>query len=228
MAGHEQIPLPFEHSPRYSAAAFLPADCNAEALGWILRWPKWPQHVLALIGPAGSGKSHLAHLFRDAAGGVLIAAADLTEEMVPCLAEAAATVVEDGDQGVDEMALFHLHNLLRETGRSLLLTGRRPPARWSVALADLRSRLAAVPVTTIGSPDDGLLAALLGKLFDDRQLKVGPDVVSYLVQRMERSCDAARTVVAALDVAALTQKRPITLSLARDVLAALEPPPRVG
>lgn len=219
-----QLPLDFGHVPAFTEADFLTAASNAEAHGWIVRWPAWSFFALGIAGPAGSGKSHLAHVFRTRSGAATVAAAELAVDSVPDLAEYAAVVVEDADRGVDEAALFHLYNLLREAGRFLLLTGRAAPARWGVALPDLRSRLAAMPVASIGAPDDGLLEALLLKLFADRQLRVGPDVLAFMLPRMERSFAAARALVGAIDDAALARQRPVTVPLVRAVMGAGEAP----
>lgn len=220
MADHTQIPLDFGHRPAFTAADFLVADSNALAHGWIERWPGWPNFALALHGPAGCGKTHLAHLFCERSAGVLIRAKDLGVEEVPALADHAAVVVEDADRGVDPQALFHLYNLVRENGHALLLTGRDAPARWAIDLPDLRSRLATVPVAAIRAPDDGLLEALLLKLFADRQLRIGPDVLTFLLTRMERSFDAARVLVAAIDNAALARQKAVTVPLVREVISA--------
>lgn len=220
IAGSAQFPFDFGHQPGFSAVDFLIAGNNAEAHDWILRWPNWPSFALGLWGPAGCGKSHLAHIFCERSDGILLPAALLTADDVPTFVDYPAVVVEDADQGVEEAALFHLFNLLRETGRFLLLTGRDAPARWGVALPDLRSRLSAIPVAAIRPPDDGLLEALLVKLFADRQLRVGQDVLAFLLARMERSFAAARALVAAIDAAALAQRREISVALARTVMAA--------
>ena len=220
-----QIPLDFGHRPAFSEADFLVAGSNAEAHGWILRWPAWPALALGLWGPAGCGKSHLAHVFAARSGGVVVAARDFGTDDVPGLAEHPSVVVEDADQGVDEAAMFHLYNLLRETGRTLLVTGREAPARWGLRLPDLRSRLSSIPAVGILAPDDGLLQSLLLKLFADRQLRVGPDVLAYVLLRMERSFDAARALVAAIDAAALARQRPVTVPLVREVMADPTPDP---
>ncbi len=108
--------------------------------------------------------------------------------------------------------------MIGEARHHLLLTGRQPPARWRLTLPDLRSRLSSIPVAAIGAPDDGLLEALLLKLFADRQLRIGPEIVSFLLPRMERSFDAVRALVAAIDAAALSGQRPVTIPLLRQVL----------
>ncbi|HXP95297.1 MAG TPA: DnaA/Hda family protein [Telmatospirillum sp.] len=223
--GSVQFPLDFGHQPGFSAVDFLVAGNNAEAHGQILRWPNWPAFALGLWGPAGCGKSHLAHIHCERSGGVMLAATGLSHDDVPLLADYPAVVVEDADQGVDEAALFHLFNLLRETGRFLLLTGRDAPSRWGVALPDLRSRLSSIPVISIRPPDDGLLEALLVKLFADRQLRVGRDVLAFILPRMERSFAAARALVAAIDAAALAQRREITVALAKAVMLAADGDP---
>jgi DnaA regulatory inactivator Hda len=215
----DQIPLDFGHSLNYSAEDFLVAESNAEAHRCLLGWPSWPSFALCLWGPPGCGKSHLAHLFRARSGASLVAAAMLHGKDLVRLVEPAAVVVEDADRGVDETALLHLYNLLREHGRFLLLTGRQPPARWAVGLADLRSRLVATPVIAIGNPDDALIEAVLVKLFADRQVRVGPEVLSYLLPRIERSFHAVRSLVEALDAAAMAGQRPITVPLVREVMA---------
>lgn len=215
-----QLTLDLSRPPAYSAADFLPAPCNEEAGGWIERWPDWPGFALALSGPAASGKSHLAHIFAGKSGSVVVPALLLTPDNIPDIAQDHGVVVEDADRGVDETALFHLFNLQKEQGRALLLTGRDAPSRWKIALPDLRSRLATLPVAAIGSPDDFLLEALLVKLFADRQLRIGPDVIAYALPRIDRSFAAVHDLVSKLDQAALEGGRAVTVPLVRSVLGA--------
>ncbi|MEE8247519.1 MAG: DnaA/Hda family protein [Alphaproteobacteria bacterium] len=216
----EQLALDLGQRPALGHEDFLVAPSNAEAVAWLDRWPDWPSRVLAIHGPPGCGKSHLAHVWRAVSGAPIVAASALAADDAEALAGAArGLVVEATGQGFDEVALLHLYNLLAERHGSLLLTGREPPARWRLRLPDLRSRLNTAPAIAIHPPDDGLLAAVLVKLFADRQLRVEPGVVSYLVGRMERSFEAARSLVAALDRVALARRRRITIALARELLA---------
>ena len=217
-SGPVQMPLDLGAAPSYAEADFLVAGGNRDAFAAIEGWRSWTAPTRALAGPEGSGKTHLAHLFAARSGGRILPAGALTIDAVPDLLAAGAAVLDDADRGVDERALFHLLNLARERDARLLLTGRAPPARWAVSLADLRSRLAALPIVMIGPPDETLLAALLVKLFADRQLRVEPDLPAYLLPRLERSCAAIRAAVAALDAASLERQRPVTAALARDVL----------
>ena len=206
--------------PACTAADFLSAPCNEAAMGWIARWPDWPGFALALSGPAASGKSHLARIFAQKTGGAVVPASALTGDFVPEIAGEHGLAVEDADRGVDETSLFHLYNMQKEQKQPLLLTGREPPNRWKIALPDLRSRLATLPVAEIGSPDDMLLEALLVKLFCDRQLRVGPDVVAYILPRIDRSFAVVRDLVGKLDQAALEGGRAVTVPLVRGVLDA--------
>ena len=213
-----QIPFDLGHVPAVSAVDFLVAESNAEAHLQIERWPDWRELALGLWGPAGCGKSHLAHLFLAKSGGILLPARSLVVADIPRLSEHPTVVVEDADRGVDEAALLHLYNHMREMGRFLLLTSRAAPSQWPIRLPDLRSRLTALPVAEIHSPDDDLLAAVLVKLFADRQMRVGPDVLNFILARMERSFDNARSLVAAIDAAALAGRRPVTVPLIRQVM----------
>ncbi|KIL98468.1 Chromosomal replication initiator protein DnaA [Paramagnetospirillum magnetotacticum MS-1] len=215
-----QLPLAFGHVPSLAAEDFLVAPCNAEAHAWVGAPQRWPGPASILCGPAGSGKTHLAHLFARDGGGILVPAAQVTEDSSrPLLESVPVLVVEDCDRAsLDEVALFHLINQSRELGRFLLLTARSAPAHWAVRLPDLRSRLLAMPVASILAPDDALLAALLVKLFDDRQLRIGEDVVHFLVGRMERSFAAAASLVDRLDRAAWAGRRAVTVPLARRIL----------
>jgi chromosomal replication initiation ATPase DnaA len=201
----------------WSREDFLVAPGNEAALGWLDRWPDWPNGALVLHGAAGSGKTHLAHIWMAQSGARLIAPAELTAAAVDGLARQPLGL-DDADADADPVALFHLINLLRERGHSLLLTGSLPPAQWRYGLPDLMSRLKAMPAVGLAAPDDALLAAVLVKLFSDRQLHVGEDVVRYLVPRIERSFHAARHWVAALDAAALAEGRAVTVALARRLL----------
>jgi len=209
-------------APAFGRDDFLTAPCNAEAVAWLERWPDWPSPGLALVGPAGSGKSHLLAAFAAAHPGArVMAAAELGVAAVPGLVEAHPVLLLDDIEALaDEAALFHLYNLGREAGRFLVLAGTAPPARLNLRLPDLSSRLNTLPVVAIGAPDDALLAAVIVKQFADRQLKVGAEVVTYLLGRIERSFAAARAVVEALDRASLAERRPVTVPLARAVLGA--------
>ena len=221
MSGHRQLPLAFEHRPSLTGDDFLVVDSNRGAVGWLDRWPDWPTPALVIYGPAGCGKTHLVHAFLARSGGRRLAIPelsgdeprDLIEDVPVCVIEDAERFLEAGLEG----ALLHLYNALKEAGRRLLLTSRQPPARWQVQLADLRSRLNAATAVAIGAPDDTLMEAVVVKLFADRQLRVGPDVVAFMLARMERSFDAARELVGRIDVAALKTRRKITPRLVREV-----------
>jgi len=222
-----QLPLDLGHRTAMGCEDFLVAPSNADAVAWLDRWPSWPAPALTVYGPAGCGKSHLGHVWRarsqaPIANGATLDGADLPE----LLGIANAVVVEDADKVAGkparEEALFHLYNLAREQGGHLLLLSRKAPSRWRARLADLRSRIKGAPAVEVHAPDDALLAAVLVKLFADRQLRPGLEVISYLLTRMERSLDAARSVVAALDHASLAAHRRVTVPLAREVLAEFE------
>jgi DnaA regulatory inactivator Hda len=220
-----QLPLPLGHRPALGREDFLVAPANAEAVAWIDRWPDWPAPAVVLHGPPGCGKSHLAEVFAAVSGAVVLAGREAPAVDPPrLLAEAPAVVIDDADAGLDEAALFHLYNGAREAGRHLLLTARRAPGRW-VALADLRSRLSACPAVAIGPPDDAVMAAVLIKLFADRQLKVGTEVITYLLRHMERSFAAAQGVVAEADGLSLAERRGVTVPLVRRVLDGRNRPP---
>ncbi|RYB02048.1 AAA family ATPase [Lichenibacterium ramalinae] len=208
-----QLPLPFGHAPRFGLDDFMPSDSNAPALAAVSRWPDWPDRVLLLVGPEGSGKSHLARIWAARAGAVLLSAEAFGGD-IDGLARGNA-VIEDADRAaVPEAALFHYLNLVRERGLSLLLTARQLPGAWALATPDLVSRLRLAPAVAIAPPDDALMRAVLVKLFADRQLAVDASLVDYLALRLDRSLDAASRAVAALDRASLDASRRITRQLA--------------
>lgn len=199
-------------------ADFFVSPSNAVALQVVEGWQDWPGAKLVLVGPEGSGKSHMAQVWADLAGAVVLEAAELADVDLAPLA-GTNVVVEDADRlpPEAEAALFHLHNLVTEGG-ALLLTAKSPPRDWGLALPDLISRMQAAPVARLEAPDDALLSAVLIKLFADRQVAVPPNLIPYLVSRMPRSIGAARALVVALDAQALAEARPITRHLAGDVL----------
>lgn len=216
-----QLVLDLAARPALGRSDFFVSPANALALAHVDAWPAWPGRRLAVAGPEGSGKTHLAHVWAARSGARLIGAEELPGLDIGAVAEDAAFVVEDADglwgPAAEEM-LFHLCNRLAARG-SLLVTGREPPSRWPIRLPDLASRLAVAPVARLELPDDDLLAALLCKLFGDRQLVVAPEVVRYLAVRIDRAFSAAERVVAAIDLAGLAERRAISLRLAGEVLA---------
>ena len=213
-----QLAINLPHRPAFGRADFLVSDCNAAALGWIERWPQLPVGALVLHGPAGSGKSHLAHLWRERTGGTLIPGDALRSLEPDQLARCRAVALDDAGSAPEE-ALLHLYNCCDEAGASLLIVAREAPASWPVALPDLASRLRAAPSVSIALPDDRLLAAVLVKHFADRQVRVAPGVIAFLVRRMERSFAAAGALADRLDRLSLSAGRPITVALARLALA---------
>jgi chromosomal replication initiation ATPase DnaA len=223
-AGEPRSQLAFDlgHRTAQGLEDFLVAPSNREAVLWLDRWPDWPGPGLALAGPAGSGKSHLAEIWRARADAIKLAPEALTVERVPELADAGRVVVDPVDRPVDERALLHLHNVLAERKGHLLLVAREPPARWPVELADLKSRLGALPAVALGLPDEALLAAVMVKLFNDRQLRIEEELVRYLLLRLERSFAAVRRAVDVLDRAALEGQRPVDVALARTLIERLQ------
>ncbi|MDX5361957.1 MAG: hypothetical protein LPL00_10785 [Alphaproteobacteria bacterium] len=200
---------------------FVVSAGNAAPVGLIEAWPDWPGRTLALCGPAGCGKSHLANVWADEIGDALRLPLDgLTEARVSRLTGAEHILIDDAGVPVEEAALFHLLNLLKSGGGSLLMAARTAPARWKTRLPDLASRLRAVTVAQFDLPDDDLLAALLHKHFRDRQLDVADAVVRFLVPRMIRSGAEAARLAEALDAEALARGQAVTVRLAGEVLAA--------
>jgi chromosomal replication initiation ATPase DnaA len=217
-AAPRQLALALAHDESFAREDFLAGASNADALNLIERWPDWPDRALALVGPEGAGKSHLAAIWAEASGARRLSARALGETDLLHALATGALVVEDVADDLNERALFHLINLMREEEAYLLITARAAPSLWTVALPDLASRLRAIPAVTLTAPDDALLRAVLLKLFADRQLGVDESLISYLVTRIERSFAAARAAVDLLDHEALRLKRPVTRALAVEVL----------
>jgi chromosomal replication initiation ATPase DnaA len=213
-----QLALALAHVESFAREDFLVGPSNAAAFALVEQWPDWPSRVMVLVGPEGSGKSHLAAIWAELAGARFLAARALKTEIVPSALATGALVVEDIAELVDERALFHLLNLAREENGYVLIIARTPPGGGTIEIRDLASRLTALPVVTLAPPDDALLRAVLVKLFADRQLAVDEFLISYLASRIERSFAAARSVVERLDHEALRQMRPVTRSLAAEML----------
>lgn len=213
----EQLAFPQPRAEAWGREDFMVTASNAQAVALLDGWRAWPQGRLGLVGPKGSGKSHLATIWAEEAGARSLRAADVRADQAPSLAE-GPVVVEDVDRGGQDEALFHLWNACARSGQPLLLTGRGAPSDWGAKLPDLQSRLASLTPAVIEAPDDTLLPVLLLKLFADRQLTVRPNLIGWLLRRMERSHAAALHTVAQLDAAALSRGCEVDIKLARDVL----------
>jgi chromosomal replication initiation ATPase DnaA len=217
--GWRQLGLDLTPAPHFSREDFLVSEANATALRMIEAWPSWPDHVLLLVGPPGSGKSHLAQIWATRAGAEIFFGRMLEGADLAALAGKPALVIEAADEiGTAEATLFHLLNLARQQRTSLLLTARRKPDVWGLATPDLLSRLRLAPLVELGAADDELLKAVLQKLFRDRQLPVDAAVLEFIALHIERSLDTARYFVDLLDRAALARGRPVTRGLVRDLL----------
>lgn len=202
---------------------FFISPANAVAVATIDAAQPWPNDKLVLSGPAGSGKTHLTHVWAAQTPGTqIIAACDLASADIPALAQgpvAVENVPQIAQNTPAQNALFHLHNLLLSEGQPLLLTGRAAPNHWGMSLPDLQSRMAGTHLVTLAAPDDALLSAVLAKLFNDRQITPKPDVIPYLVLHMDRSFQAAARIVQQLDSAALAEARTVSRPLAMRLIA---------
>ena len=219
----KQLAFGLPLDPRFGAEDFLVSPSNEQAYGLIESWPDWPDTILLLVGPRGSGKSHLASIWATNARAWTVDASGITQDKVPHLVSNGALAIEDMDRGErDEAALFHLLNLARERKASLLITCETPPDRWSLRTPDLLSRLRLAPSVSLEAPDDALLKAVLVKLFVDRQLVVDTSVVDYIALRIERSLAKASELVALLDREALSRGRRVSRAIAAEILGAAQ------
>ncbi len=214
-----QLPLDLPIETRLEAEDFLISPSNEIAFHYLEKWPNWPDRVLLLTGPEASGKSHLAAVWSAQSRAWTEKASDIVLDRVPHLVSSGALVIEDCDQStLDEHAMFHLVNAARERGTYLLLTARKGPMEWNIKTPDLISRLRLAPEVKIDRPDDALLNAVLFKLFIDRQLVIDTTIIAFIQSRIERSIAAARDFVERLDREGLARGKPITRSLAAQLL----------
>lgn len=209
-----QLRLPLRRPPTYSREAFVVGPSNGEAVTLLDAWPRWPGRVLALVGPEGAGKTHLARMWSETAEAAVL------DRQNPDITQAAGrpALLEDVDQGAPAEALFHLINMAAHEGGGLLLTARTRPAAWPADLPDLRSRLNALTVASIDEPDDTVLEGVLRKLFRERSIRPPHEVYQYLLRRMERSIPHAREIVRRLDEASDAEQRPVSRILAKQIL----------
>ena len=228
--GSQQLIFPFENRVAQGVEDFLVAPGNRHAVDWIDRWPDWPFTALVVAGPPGCGKTHLAALWRSRSGAASIDLSQTGIEQAAALTAGGGPIlIEDCDRALDDLGtertLLQLYNLAKAAGGSLLLTACQVPSAWRLELPDLKSRLNSAMVVTIDPPDDALLRSIAIKLFADRQVTVGEEVVAFLLNRGERSVTGVAQAVDLLDRASITLKRPITVPMAREVLPQPEDDP---
>ena len=224
-AKHEQLTFDLGHRSALGRDDFLIADSNRDAVSWIDLWPEWPAPALVLYGPAACGKTHLSAVWSAQTQAVAIDPEELsTGSADELFARGPHLLIDPVDHWIGDRAaettLFHLYNLAKENKRTLLLTMRMPPVRLSFVIPDLASRLRAAPSVAIHAPDEVLLGAVLVKMFADRQIQIGEDVLNYILPRMERSFAAARDLVEKADRQALAEKRAVSVPLVRQILMA--------
>ena len=221
-----QLPLELAHNHSLEREDLVVSAANATAVSMIDAWPDWPGSTTVLAGPVGSGKSHLASIWKGVSNAVESTAADLTKNsdmLAGAISSGNCVLIEDiGQERVDEPTLFHVLNLIRQENSFCLITSRLWPREWSLELNDLKSRVQAAQVIELHEPDDMLIKQVMVKLFADRQLQVEAHVIEYCVLRMERSLDAASRLVAEIDAQALARKSTITRTIASDALRRLD------
>lgn len=220
----QQIPFDLGHRTALARNDFLIAPNNQDAVAWIDLWPEWPAPCLILYGPVDSGKTHLGAVWAEKSAAICLKADMIQEDSIADIARSHKNIIiEDADKLIGnlngEKGLFHLYNIFKEEQQSFLLTLQEPPVRRSFALPDLASRLRAAPSVAIREPDEQLISALLVKLFSDRQIRIGADVLHYILPRIERSFEAVNKLVEDADKKAMSEKRKISIPLLREIMA---------
>ena len=223
MTKPEQLPFDLGTRSAHEREDFWVSRSNREPIAWLDKWPDWPAPALIIFGPPASGKTHLLQVWKKEAGAIEILLRDLhVKTLAQRLGPAKEVMIDDIlpalDKPEQEEALFHLYNLLQERRGHLLLTAEKPVRDWPFVLPDLKSRLMAAPAVEVGSPDDDLMAVILTKLFSDRQIFVSQEVVQFILPRVERSFLALRQLVDKIDRRALSEKRPVTIPLVKEIL----------
>lgn len=208
----DQLRLPLRRDA--SASPLIVSGCNAEAASILNAWPDGVTPVLALHGPAGSGKTRLAETWAERVGALPLHGAEVA--LIDPLEMEGQAVLLDRAQDADDESLFHLINLTLSSGGALLMVSRAPPSAWPVALPDLRSRLDSIRAIQVETPDDAVMAAILRERFAERSIAPTEDVIDYLVRRLERTPEALQDAVARLDAL----HRPVTRALARRLFDA--------
>lgn len=222
-AASAQLTLELAPAPGFERDNFIISGSNEQAYAMIELWPGWPDPMLLILGPPGSGKSHLGTIWAGIAKAAIQPAASLAGADIDALASAGPLLLEDADAiGESEARLFHLVNLMRERDTALVMTAKTPPDVWGLRTADLLSRLRLAPAVALGPPDDALMRAVLVKFLVERQLVVDTSVVGYIALRLERSLGAARAFIDALDREAMARQRRISRAMAADVLRSME------
>ena len=221
----EQLILDLPHREAFGRDDFLVAASNSAAVELIDQWPNWPSNAAIILGPGGSGKTHLLEVWRHKNNAEIVTAGELIAEEVPYQLQSGALAIENiHDELRNERALFHALNLAKQESKFLLLTSRVTPSQLPLKIPDLASRLNALPLIQILPPDDTLLRGVLVKLFSDRQIAVEKGLINYVLLRMPRSLGTARKLVADVDNLAMVEKAEVTKHLVARVLARLEAP----
>lgn len=214
----QQLPLDLAHRPAYGREDFWVSSSNQEAIAWVDKWPDWPSTGVIIVGPEASGKTHLGHVWQQKSSARDAASLQKQEGIYP-----PAVIFDDVDVFLNspenEAFIFHLINQLKESGGKFLMTASLPPSAWKVRLPDLLSRLNALPLVILAPPDENLSSVLLAKMFSDRQIAVGEDVIRFIVMRVDRSFAALRAIVEKVDTRAMAKKKAITIPLIREILA---------
>ena len=195
----KQLFLPLPYPDATGEDAFIISESNSRAAQSLKRWGAWPVMAAMLVGPRKSGRSLLARIFAAQSGG---------------------TIIDDAERA-NETAIFHAWNAAQSSRRPLLIIADSPPPAWDVALPDLRSRLVATPVLAINPPDDALMEALFIHEFARRSMDARPELIQWLIARVERSYVALVRAVDSLDQEVGQTRKRLSIPLARGTLAPL-------
>lgn len=221
---NEQLAFSLESPPLFLEETYYLCASNQEAYDTVMSWPDWPAgRVVYLCGEKGAGKSHLAALWQERSWAHYISHKNLSKDFVlEKEHKENHFILEDVENVTDEVALFHLLNLMKETQGALLITSSKVPRDLPFSLPDLMSRLKGVSLVRFEPPDDDFIRALLIKRFSDLQLKIGAASLDYILKHLTRSYEALDHFIRCVDKLSWQEKRPLTIPFLRQVFSLLK------
>lgn len=213
----QQTILKFENNPSFKDSDYFVSECNRQAYDNLFKWPKWDSKLINLVGPKGSGKSHLLEIFSIKNNFLKVNSLAEIKKKLETIIKYDKLIMDDINQ-IDEKVFFSILDNYISNNKFLIISTIDSLLTYKFKLADLKSRITLFHKYEIYQPNDKMIYFLIQKFLSDRQIKIKKDLITHIIKKIDRSYNRIMKFIDQIDRQSLSNNKKIDYKLINNIL----------